>query len=333
MMKKICIYCLFAFVLIYVCSRVAHDQRDKMIKPFPGGYIDSPFVVPDGSAIYFIYSVAATKDMLTGNPEAKPVAAYLEGHHAQDGDYWWNTDIYVSRSNPDGTWGRPRNLGSNVNSQHLESGPWVNAEETVLIFTRESVTDPSLSGSFITNRATKTDPWGVPQKLPGILGDYGRTNYQDFHECPSGDLYFWSEASGDGVLYFSRCIGKNEWSKPVRLPDEFQSDQDETQPWVNDAETIIYFNRRGEDSNTSLMRATRSKTSEAWSAPQVVTTKFSDAAGNAVWGEPSFIRNGAEMYFVMFDTSTRDWHARLMMASKNAEGGYGSPKPLVFKFK
>ncbi len=105
---------LFAFS--FGCTR--SSQRD--LQPFPAGYNDSAYVVPDGSAVYFIHSVVSTLQVQTQDQSAKPVTAHLPGHQAKDGEYWWNTDIYVSSKDPDGTWGQPQNLGSTINSEHRE---------------------------------------------------------------------------------------------------------------------------------------------------------------------------------------------------------------------
>src|SRR5512135_1980092 len=110
-----------AVLLVFTAGCALSSKTD--LQSFPAGYIDSAYVVPDGSAIYFIHSVAATLDILQQNPSAKPITAHLPGHQAAEGPYWWNTDIYVSMKNPDGTWGQPQNLGSTINSEHMESGP------------------------------------------------------------------------------------------------------------------------------------------------------------------------------------------------------------------
>jgi hypothetical protein len=330
MKTRILVSSLLALLLVSCVSCGTHLKRP--LKDLPSGYIDSPFVVPDGTAMYFLHSVASTFDMLTANPKARPVTKHLEGHQAKDGGYWWNTDLYVSYRNPDGTWGKPQNLGSNINSKHLEHGPWVNEDQTVLIYSRESVTsDKTLSKSFIARRANNNAPWGIPRELPGALGEYGKTTLTDFHRCPSGNLYFWGEATGDPALYFSKSTGKSTWSAPAQLPQQLQSAKHDTQPWVNDKETVIYFNRRGEDANTQLLQATRLNESKPWSEPKAVKlTGFADASGLSVWGEPSFTKDGT-MFFVRFDTTVKGWCAELMSARKNSDGGYGPPKKIIFE--
>lgn len=314
------------FVLVSTCNPAAGQEQ---LRPFPAGYTDSPYVVPDGSALYFIHSTASTIDMLTANPSAQPVATPLPGQQGQNGPYWWNTDIYVTYKNPDGTWSPPQNLGPRINTDNLESGPWVSEDQTTLIFSRESVTDPSLSGTFIARRLSKNEPWGVPKRLPGALGMFGAQGFADLHMVPSGNLYFWSDQHapfvGNGTLYWARKIGPNEWSTPQLLPGNFQSDLDETQPWVNDEETVIYFNRRQKDGNTQLWRAVRKNVSSPWGNPTLVPLSgFADPNGLMVWGEPSFTKDGT-MFFVRFDTSIAGWDAELMSSVEGKGGSYMPP--------
>lgn len=105
------------------------------------------------------------------------------------------------------------------------------------------MTDPSLSGTFISRRENKDKPWGEPEQLPGELGTFGTAGFADIHMAPSGNLYFWSEdngqEAGNGTLYWARSIGPNQWSAAELLPESFQSALDESQPWVNDNETAF----------------------------------------------------------------------------------------------
>ncbi|NHZ72669.1 MAG: hypothetical protein GWP17_06270 [Aquificales bacterium] len=319
-----------AIFVVYVGLACNHQPTSPDKAKGWSGYTDSPYIVPDGTAIYFLHSVASTYDMLTANPNAKPVAEYFPGHQGQGGAYWWNTDIYVSFKNSDGTWGQPQNLGPSINSEHMESSPWTNAEQTELIFIRASVTDPALSGAFISRRNNTNESWGIPERLPGELGSYGTSGFTDFHMAPSGNLYFWNESNG--ALYWAKALANNQWAPAELLPAPFQSELEETQPWVNDSETVIYFNRRGDDGNTQLLWANRENASAEWGTPiPVHLTEFADANNNTVWGEPSFTYD-EEMFFVRFDTSDPDWQADLFVAIQQSDGSFGPPQKLIFSY-
>jgi hypothetical protein len=99
---------------------------------------------------------------------------------------------------------------------------------------------------------------------------------------------------------------------------------------VNDDETLLYFNRRGDDGNTQLLRATRDNASMPWGPAEVVSLKgFADANGYTVWGEPSFFEDGT-MFFVRFDTSIMNWRSEILMAERQQEGGYSIPQRIIF---
>lgn len=96
------------------------------------------------------------------------------------------------------------------------------------------------------------------------------------------------------------------------LPESFQSALDESQPWVNDDETTLCFSRREANGNTQLWCATRENSLAEWGIPTLIPLfGFADANGSEVWGEPSFTNDGT-MFFVRFDTSTKEWNAEPM---------------------
>lgn len=76
-----------AVLVLILISACEPSPEEDLLRPFPAGYIDSPYVVPAGSALYFLHSTVSTIDMLQGNPSAKPVTAFLPGHQGQDGAY------------------------------------------------------------------------------------------------------------------------------------------------------------------------------------------------------------------------------------------------------
>ena len=267
-------------------------------------------------------------------PWSTPATRPLSGHHGTDTLNWYNTDLYVSTRNPDGTYGMPRNLGSLVNTDHLECCPWLNDEQTVLVFTREGIGNSSETGTFVSRRPSRDAPWGAPERLPGDLGAYlNSEGIHDLHVGPSGDVYGWSESQG-GKLYGAPGDGAptRRWGAPSVLELSYASDRSESQPWLNDAETRLYFNRWGEDGDRELCVAERPHRRAPWGRPRSLRLLgFADGAGRMIWGEPSFTRDGA-LYFVRFDTGREGWPAAFFRAPRNRDGSYGPPARVRFRF-
>jgi len=261
-----------------------------------------------------MHSVADIRDIINQNPDAKPVAEYLPGHAGRGGDYWWNSDIYVSYKNEDGSWSWPQNLGTNINTVHLENAPWVNDDQTKIIFRRDAANDDaSISGTYMAVRPDKYSEWGKPVKLTSNIGD----NYINHHLTPSGNLYF--ETTDNQSLYTAQPTGQNTWDDPNAL-EILNSELMDTQLWINKNETVIYFNRRDNSGKTMLFRSERTGVNSKWEEPEQVNTSGFDS----VWGEPGFTDNG-RMYFVM------GIETYLYSADPDGAGGFGVPEKLVFK--
>lgn len=316
-MRTYLFYILFlciSLLVMFNCDDTGTEPNNSSLPPFPEGWVDSPFVVPDGSALYFMHSVADLQDALSQNPEAKPTASYLPGHVGQSEETWWNTDIYVSYKNTDGTWSWPENLGTNINTIHMDNAPWVNDEQTKIIFRRDAVNEnTSVSGTYMATRPDKNAAWGEAMKLPANIGD----NFINHHLTPSENLYF--ESTDNQSLYWAKPAGENLWTDPELLAN-LNSDLMDTQLWINKDETCIYFNRRADNGDTQLYESQRANINENWPVPTLVNTRGFDA----IWGEPSFTNSG-EMYFVM------GLETYLFRSMKNENGDFKTPEKLVFE--
>ncbi|MGH9220035.1 MAG: hypothetical protein ACRD1W_12080, partial [Vicinamibacterales bacterium] len=75
------------------------------------GYEDSPYLSPDGTHLYFMYTPYTTWPVFYGQ---SPVLIGPErlGHHINRTSAWEDTDIYVATLD-NGVWSTPRNLGFN----------------------------------------------------------------------------------------------------------------------------------------------------------------------------------------------------------------------------
>lgn len=103
-------------------------------------------------------------------------------------------DIYVSQLNPDGSWGRPENLGKNVNSKGDEQSVFIHPDGRTLYFSSNGRVG---MGSFDIYLVRKDDKgvWGTPVNLGYPLNTYGDEN--SLLVGASGEIaYFASNRAG-----------------------------------------------------------------------------------------------------------------------------------------
>lgn len=149
-------------------------------------------------------------------------------------------DIYTSILE-NGSWSKPVNLGSPVNSRYSEKHPSISADGRVLYFTSSR---PGGKGSYdIWSSYWNGTTWSVPENL----GD--SVNTPGFEQSPflhpdQRSLYFSSTAwlgMGQGDLFLTRRSGVDEWSKPVNLGYPINTFNDEIGLSVNARGNRAYF--------------------------------------------------------------------------------------------
>ncbi len=74
------------------------------------------------------------------------------------------SDLYVSRIQPDGTWGVPENLGPGINTAGDESTPFLHADNQTLYFTSNGLPGYGEDDIFMSRRGPK-GVWSVPVNL------------------------------------------------------------------------------------------------------------------------------------------------------------------------
>jgi hypothetical protein len=148
-------------------------------------------------------------------------------------------------------WSAPINLGPPVNTAGVEQGPAISKDGLSLYF--QCMNCPGGLGGvdlWVSQRATREDPWGPPQNLGSII------NTPDNEGGPSlsvdgHDLYFNSSRPGGlggNDLYVARRKHKHDdfgWEPAVNLGSAVNSPTNDAapQPFVDhDAgTTILYF--------------------------------------------------------------------------------------------
>ncbi len=108
-----------------------------------------------------------------------------------------DVDLYVSFRREDGTWTAPANMGSVLNTEGADVGPFVAGDDRTLIFS--STSHPGYGGYdlFVSRRLDDTWlNWSTPENIGPTLN------------TAEGELYLLFPASGD-VAYFSTSTKSN----------------------------------------------------------------------------------------------------------------------------
>jgi hypothetical protein len=307
-----------------------------------GGYFDSTFINKAGDRIYFLHSIwsPTVLDGMATPEQCRHVESPQLPGHVTVPLLEWNTDLYYVQW--DGArWSDPINMGAPINTLGMECCMWLSDDETEIIFNRVTDLDGDHedediglppTGNYIATRADRDAPWSEPVPLPGRYGIEDQTEGDeraDIQKMPSGNLYLWEwYGNGDRLLIFGeRTGGPDEaptYAEPVVIEGSINY---ETQLWVNDAETLMVFNRRDPSGETRLYMRTRNDIAAPWGEPTVVDTpEFADANGNNVWGEPSFDQTETFMIFTRFDTADPTCYVpKLMYSEGDVTNGFSPP--------
>lgn len=96
-----------------------------------------------------------------GEPMIAPDQSFLlfSANGAKDGYGYW--DIYISHALPDGSWSKPENLGSLVNTDQRDYSPRLEPDGHTLIFTSERYFGTPSQNRRLTYRALKAEAQGL----------------------------------------------------------------------------------------------------------------------------------------------------------------------------
>ena len=160
-------------------------------------------------------------------------------------------DLWVTtRATLDDDWGAPINLGVTVNSASSDGVPIISADGLELYFTSNR---PGGHGNFetwISTRATTSDPWPPPVNLGPTLNTSANEMFPSI--SADGLLLFFSSNRSGGLgswdLYMARrATTKDTWGPPMNLGPTVNSTSVETGVKISADGSMIYFhsNRPG----------------------------------------------------------------------------------------
>ncbi|HEY0029659.1 MAG TPA: OmpA family protein [Bacteroidia bacterium] len=107
-----------------------------------------------------------------------------------------DTDIYVSRLNPDGSWGAPRNLGPRINTPGKEESVFIHPDGKTLYFGSNGHIGMGGLDLYVSRMDEKGD-WGYPVNLGYPINTYGDEN--SILVAASGEVAYFASSRAGGM--------------------------------------------------------------------------------------------------------------------------------------
>ena len=231
------------------------------------GAEDSPFVTPDGEALYFFF----TPDLNV--PAEEQLLDRVTG-------------IWLARPAGEG-WGEPEHLLlASLDELHLDGCPTVVGTWMVFCSARASNSREVDLYTATLRDGTWTDVqnWGEPFSTGYDVGE--------MHITADGSALYYSSARPGGLgwldLWVSFRTGDG-WGEPVNLGPRANTAADENRPFANGEELWFDAQSRQGLPGPAIFRASRHPDG-SWSEPEEVVSSFA--------GEPSLTGDGRVLYFV-----------------------------------
>ncbi len=118
-------------------------------------------------------------------------------------------DIWVSERDADGSWGKPENLGSPVNSEFTEIDPEISADGLMLFFISDAEGNGNLD-LFVSTREQPADAWGPAVNL-SFLVDHPEFDPNGFENAPA-------ISSDESTLYLSVTRNREDNFDILQVP-------------------------------------------------------------------------------------------------------------------
>ncbi len=187
----------------------------------------SPVISPDGQELYFGHRPPVS----AGQPE--------------------RCDIWLSRRQPDGSWGAARDVGAPLNNGSYSCPMGITPDGQSLLVLNHYKPDGSPAGSGGCSLAHRRadGSWGIPEPvvIPGLPA---RPSYYYFSLAADGNTIVLAAGDKDqpdhgGDLFVTFRDGRGQWSRPRNLGDVVNSAGMENAPFLSPDGQTLYFSSTG----------------------------------------------------------------------------------------
>lgn len=215
----------------------------KLWKDSPSGYIvklmpvlcskQNDFSASYASADYRTIVLTSSRDIATGRNK-----------HAATGEKF--TDLFISLSNGEGRWGKPKLLSGSINTMDEEGSPNFSQDFTKMYFTRCLSGKKGKMGCQIYEASLAGEGWDNPSPLT-LAADSIIVAHPAI--APDGlTLYFTSDLPGGfGGLDLWKVTRNSEgdsWGEPINMGGDINTSGDEVFPYVH-SDGTLYFSSNG----------------------------------------------------------------------------------------
>ena len=175
----------------------------------------------------------------------------------------------IVAKNKDGKWTKPEALGDQINREDFHSlNPTFSRDGSVMYFSRVESDGGSPTSSKIYASVMTGGDWGGPVEVLGINGDYHATYPASGDLFGSEVLVFSADIPGGygGLdLYYATRISETEFSEPINLGDDINTEADEITPFLKNG--VLYFSTDGRTGFGMMDIYSSEWTGAAWAEP------------------------------------------------------------------
>jgi Tol biopolymer transport system component len=179
--------------------------------------------------------------------------------------------LTAASAKADFTFGKPVNLGPNINSSSVEIDPSISADGLELFFESRRPGGHGLADIYVSRRASKDDPWGPCMNIGAPV------NTANWEQSPSISadglsLYFspWTGVYGsDYLAVTTRASVSDPWGPPVNLGATVDSSADTWAPSISADGLVVFFvsGRAGGLGGDDLWFTSRATKNDPWGSP------------------------------------------------------------------
>lgn len=154
-------------------------------------------------------------------------------------------DFYISNKQPDGSWGKPSNMGPPINTEKNEGTITLSPDGQYVFFTACDRLN-AFGSCDLYFSALDGDQWSEPRNL-GFPVNTSAWESQPSLSFDGKTIYFTSSRPGGfgGMDIWSSNYSKGKWSTPQNLGPEINTPEDEQCPTIAKDDQTLYFNSNG----------------------------------------------------------------------------------------